>query len=450
MQGKPIKGDTLFGVDEHSLWMALIVANFRDLFPKLPITLPNLQDMVARHWHRGVGLLISDWEEAGGYSKFVEILITRRATLSEDIPDFEGAPERGSGEGWAGPEAVAKAVRVDLGKEENTDTSFVWTVNGVGYSPHIAVMGQAGSGKTRTMIDAIKQVHAQTGAPVLLLDMGKGDLAENADLVRALDARVLQVPRDPLPLDMFHGSSRSETEASDVVLGFRDSLSKVMQSRPGAVQLEHIREALKPLFARNERISLEDVRHTLKDHYEDGGVRVDSVISAINDLTERMIFSPELSPAAFFSKSWIIIFAHARDTVKNLAAYMLLDSLNGYMKRLDEAPQDQHGHRAIRMVLSVDEARHLLASRHKALSDNIRLHRSKGLVVCLASQSPDDYDGAGDDYLENIGLPVCFKTNAASTTVLQNMFRGKISFSGLGTGVCMTIKDGRPIRVKAF
>ena len=135
----------LFGVDEHSLWMALIVANFRDLFPKLPITLPNLQDMVARHWHRGVGLLISDWEEAGGYSKFVEILITRRATLSEDIPDFEGAPERGSGEGWAGPEAVAKAVRVDLGKEENTDTSFVWTVNGVGYSPHIAVMGQAGS-----------------------------------------------------------------------------------------------------------------------------------------------------------------------------------------------------------------------------------------------------------------------------------------------------------------
>ena len=142
--------------------------------------------------------------------------------------------------------------------------------------------------------------------------MGKGDLAENADLVRALDARVLQVPRDPLPLDMFHGSSRSETEASDVVLGFRDSLSKVMQSRPGAVQLEHIREALKPLFARNERISLEDVRHTLKDHYEDGGVRVDSVISAINDLTERMIFSPELSPAAFFSKSWICLLYTSR------------------------------------------------------------------------------------------------------------------------------------------
>ena len=71
-------------------------------------------------------------------------------------------------------------------------------------------------------------------------------------------------------------------------------------------------------------------------------------------------------------------------------------------------------------------------------------------MVVLASQSPDDYDGAGDDYLENIGLPICFKTNAASNQVLQNMFRGKVSFASLPTGVFMTIKDSKPIKVKAF
>lgn len=450
MMGKPIKGDTLFGVEEHPLWITLLVTNFRNLFPKTPIHLPAIQDAVARHWHRGIDLLMADWKEAGSYPKFVEILITRRATLPEDAAPVR--PEGGGSttDGWAGPEAVAKPVRLDLGREEGSDESFVWTVNGIGYSPHIAVMGQAGSGKTRTMLQAIRQMHAQTGAPVLLLDLGKGDLADNVELARELDARVLRVPQDPIPLDMFHGSCGSDTDTSDSVLGFRDSLVKVMQSRPGAMQLEHIREALKPIFGRNERISLEDVRDRLKDHYEENAIRVDSVISAINDLTERSIFSPDLSPSSFFSRSWIITFAHARDTVKNLAAYMLLDSLNAYMKRLSEAPQDDRGHRAIRVVLAIDEARHLLASRHKALSDNIRLHRSKGLVVALASQSPDDYDGAGDDYLENIGLPVCFKTNAASTTVLQNMFRGKVSFAGLGTGVCMTLKDGRPVKVKAF
>lgn len=393
---------------------------------------------------------MADWQEAGGYSKFVDILITRRATLPEEATSRPAEGQLGATDGWAGPEAVAKPVRLDLGREEGNDQPFIWTVNGIGYSPHIAVMGQAGSGKTRTMLEALRQLHAQTGAPVLLLDLGKGDLADNAELARELDARVLRVPQDPIPLDMFNGSCRSETDASDAVLGFRDSLAKVMQSRPGAMQLEHIREALKPLFAHNEHISLEDVRDRLKEHYEENTIRVDSVISAINDLTERSIFSPDLSPSSFFSRSWIITFAHARDTLKNLAAYMLLDSLNAYMKRLDEAPQDDRGHRAIRMALAIDGARHLLASRHKALSDNIRLHRSKGLVVALASQSPDDYDGAGDDYLENIGLPVCFKTNAASTTVLQNMFRGRISFAGLNNGVCMTLKDGRPVRIKAF
>ena len=268
MLGKAIKGDTLFGVEEHALWMALLVANFRDLFPKLPITLPALQDLVARHWHRGVNLLSEDWEEAGGYSKFVDILITRRATLPEEVQgvassDLEG---RNGTDGWAGPESLAKPVTIELGREETSDNNFVWTVNGVGYSPHIAVMGQAGSGKTRTMIEMLKQVHARTGAPILLLDLGKGDLADNAELARELDARVLRVPQDQIPLDMFHGSSRSETDASDAVLGFRDSLAKVMQSRPGAMQLEHIREALKPLFARNENISLEDVRDGLKNY----------------------------------------------------------------------------------------------------------------------------------------------------------------------------------------
>ncbi|MDP1645603.1 MAG: hypothetical protein Q8L71_08905 [Thiobacillus sp.] len=223
-----------------------------------------------------------------------------------------------------------------------------------------------------------------------------------------------------------------------------------MQSKAGAVQLETMKDALRPLFSRRKNISLEDIGLALRDFYDDRKLKTDSVISTISDLTERTIFQPEMSPAQFFSQSWIITFANAHDTQKNLAAYLLLDALNTFLKRAPEAPQDAQGHRAIRAVLAIDEARHLLASRHKALSDNIRLHRSKGLMVALASQSPDDYDGAGDDYLENIGLPVCFKTNAASNQVLQNMFRGKVSFAALPTGVFMTVKESKPIKVKAF
>jgi DNA sulfur modification protein DndE len=154
-------------------------------------------------------------------------------------------------------------------------------------------------------------------------------------------------------------------------------------------------------------------------------LKTDSVISTISDLTERTIFRPEMPPARFFEQSWIITFAGAHDTQKNLAAYMLLDALNTFLKRTAEAPQDAEGHRAIRAVLAVDEARHLLASRHKALSDNIRLHRSKGLMVALASQSPDDYDGAGTIILKTLAFRSVSRRTRRATRCCRTCFGAK-------------------------
>jgi len=449
--GKQIKGDVLFGMEELPLWVGLLFTHLRRTDPRAELTLSTLQDLVKRHWNRGITLLFEDWEEAGeDYNRFVDVLVRRRANLPEtggvsptttvDIPGMQ----------WEGPTRDPVPVIVDLGRTVESDVPFRWTVNGVGYSPHVAVMGQAGSGKTRTMLEMIAQVRKQSGAPVIVLDLGKGDLANRHDFIKDIGARVVRVPDEPIPLDMFFGSDESDLTASDAIMGFRDSFAKVMQSKAGAVQLETMKDALRPLFSMRKQISLEDVDKVLRDFYQDRGLKTDSVISTVSDLTERTIFRPEMPPARFFAQSWIITFAGAHDTQKNLAAYMLLDALNTFLKRTDEAPQDTKGHRAVRAVLAVDEARHLLASRHKALSDNIRLHRSKGLMVALASQSPDDYDGAGDDHLENIGLPICFKTNAASNQVLQNMFRGKVSFAALPTGVFMTVKDSKPIKVKAF
>ena len=65
----------------------------------------------------------------------------------------------------------------------------------------------------------------------------------------------------------------------------------------------------------------------------------------------------------------------------------------------------------------------------------------------LSSQSPDDYDGKVDDYLENIGLPICFTT---SNQVLQNMFKGKPNFASLQPGICMTLRKNKMVKVKVF
>lgn len=447
-QGRPIKGDLLFGVDEHALWIGLLVANVTKYNPKQDINLATLQNAVKRHWSRGVKLIMDDWNESEeDYQNFVELLITRRAilpdTVDSNFADFDPEIKHFFNE-------EAKPVYIEIGQEVDTNVPFKHLVNGVGYSPHIAIMGQAGSGKTRIMLETIKQIQEQAKCPIILLDLGKGDLANDTSFIESIGANVIQVPDQPIPLDMFYGSNESEESASDMVLGFRDSFSHVMQSKPGAKQLDNIRVSLKPLFANNKKITLENIRDHIDHYYSDHNVSRDIVISTINDLNERLIFRPDLSPSKFFTQSWVITFAYARDTIKNLSASLLLDSLNNFMKRIDESPKDNSGNRAIRVVLAIDEARHLLDSKHKALSENIRLHRSKGLVVMMASQSPDDYEGSADDYLENIGLPICFKTNATSNQVLQNMFKGKPNFSSLASGVCLTLKENKAVKVKAF
>jgi hypothetical protein len=57
-----------------------------------------------------------------------------------------------------------------------------------------------------------------------------------------------------------------------------------------------------------------------------------------------------------------------------------------------------------------------------------------------------------DDHMEQIGLPICFKTNATSTAVLNNMFKARkgLNFSVPEPGVCLTVLDGVANRVFAF
>lgn len=445
-RGRIIKGQQLFGNDgEELLWIGLLVTNLKQHLPKTPLTLDALQSMVRDHWHRGVSLLLDDWRDAEGrYEKFIEILVTRRAMLPEENPEAGSGDETKDWIGGKGP------VWLQLGQLLDENREARWLVNGQGYAPNIALMGQAGSGKTRTMLRLLEQAREQSGAPVILLDLGKGDLASNTDLARRLDAEILRVPEQPIPLDMFHRNEDTDN-AAHVLQSFRDSFERAMTSKPGAVQLDAFREALRPLFAYQERITLPQIKQALDRHYGEHKMRTDSVIATINDLIQFNLFTPEQSPAGFFQKNWIITFGNATDTSKKLAAFLLVDALHNYLKRCPEAPLNE-GHRALRLVLAVDEARPMLIGRHPGLSNLLRLHRSKGLCVMLASQSPDDYEGAADDYLEQIGLPVCFRTNATSPRVLNNMFRTSPNFSALDAGVCLSVLEpaGTMRKIKAF
>lgn len=85
-KGLPLKGVQLFGseADGNYLWIALLGEQLR-LYGQPQFSLEALQQLVRNHWHRGVYLLESDWQQAGeDEAKFIDLL-ARRAALPENL-----------------------------------------------------------------------------------------------------------------------------------------------------------------------------------------------------------------------------------------------------------------------------------------------------------------------------------------------------------------------------
>jgi DNA sulfur modification protein DndE len=465
-----LKGEQLFGSNERerNLWIAFLMDNLHKHNPTDFKDLALLQNAVTRHWNRGADLLWQDFQDATSnanefnqnpyekeskdwYKIFMEHLaslanlpnqspiknihsIANDDSINNDIHDLNVSG--------------SYAISIDIGKQNNGEP-FNWVINAKdSHSPHVAIMGKSGSGKTRFMLQALQGIKKQDKKiPVILLDLGKGELATNQALIESMGATVLNVPSDSIPLDFFYGSN---TAVMDSVLAFREILFK-LGANLGPVQEKHLKEALLPHFTEANKMSLANIKEWLDEYYAENKLKEDGVTSLIDTLTSYKTFEPILSPEEFFSKSWIVTFAHAQDSVKNVCVYLLLDAFNSYLKKQTESQRDSQDNRRLKYILAIDEARNLLDSKHKALSDIVRLHRSKGAMVMLASQSPSDYDGQADDYLENIGLPVCFNTNATSTKTLKNLFKANSNdLNSLKTGECLTIKDQKPVVIKAF
>lgn len=446
-----IRGNILFGKDDYPLWIGLLLTNYLHYHPEEEnnISLSMLQSAVRAHWDNGIRIMYDLWEQCDeDENKFWDKLIRSHADLPDVVLHEEKSLSSSSSSSPAG------AVRLVLGhvlrKNGETGDEFAHDVNGKGYAPHIAIMGQAGSGKTRVMTHILQQMKKQAQCPVILVDLGKGDLGRNNALIQSLDATVLSVPEQPIPLDMFHVADMADTNLTTAAMeNFRDAFTQVA-GKLGPKQSDNIAEALLPLFRTQQRITFQKIKETVDTFYVDNGLSKDSVVSTVNSLTLRELFRPELSPDEFFRKSWVITFANARTEVKTFAVCLLLSALDFYLKRQPEAALDADGYRSLHLVLAIDEARELLGMNHVGLANNIRLHRSKGLSVILVSQSPDDYDGKKDDYLENIGLPLCLKTNAASPRSLKNMFKGDINFASLQPGTCYSVdaRASRPVLLK--
>jgi energy-coupling factor transporter ATP-binding protein EcfA2 len=447
--GKVIKGQNLFGTEELRTWLTL-------LFEHGPTERPSaadLQDLVRRHWTRGLDLLEADWTQAHGeYDAFV-VHLANQAGLRGAGKYAQDKGRGGSGGGFT-PKPVPihipiGPISVDLATQKPVN----YHLNGRGRSPHVAVMGRNGSGKTHLAKSMLKAARERSGAPMLVFDF-KGDLSLDESLMQSIGGTVVDLRTAPVPLDVLHVAGTEQIDVVNAAIRFRDSFAQVpVNSRLGDIQAESVREAALRAMQGQRPVRISDVRDRLREVYAERRKKVDLATTMFSELMNFQLFEPKLTPEEFFSRSWVINTSALPDTTRRLVLFLLLDAAYAYLMAAGESPIDDAGNRALRLIVFVDEAHKLMSvdgGPPPSLGALIRESRSKGGSVFLVSQSPDDFVTSRENYFENIGLGVCFATNARPGP-LNEMFKQPVDLAGLPTGVAITrLPDGRIVKVRAW
>ena len=441
-----MRGRQLFGDDDHAAaWMALITQHCDDA----ELTKRALQGLVARHWHRGALLLRRDWEACGEQMQGFVARLAELASFSGDGDRRDDASLTAATPTYAGE------VRLPVGeiaRDLFSDEEVTFSVNGAGGSPHMAIMGGVGSGKTRTAIHMLGTLRQSCELPLLAFDF-KGDLTD--DFKSSFGATPITPPTMAVPLDVLSISSNDETSVKTAAARIRDSIASVKDRRPSGIQSEALRVAVETVLRRRSPdapANLSGVALALDAEYESRGRKADELSSTLKELTQFILFKPELSPAEFFARSWIIQLPQDGSAeMRRLIINLTLDALDRWINSLPDAPSDDNGTRSLRHLTMLDEAHVILSTRLPALGNLVRMSRSKGGSVMLISQSPDDFEGAEDGYLDNMGLTLAFNTQAKPGPT-KRIFGGTSSLTGLqrGEALCRIRSEARTQKVQCW
>jgi hypothetical protein len=318
-------------------------------------------------------------------------------------------------------------------------------------------MGGSGSGKTVMAAAMLRSIREKAPVPLIAFDF-KGDLAGftgtkgQTPLGEAFDAQVIEPPRMPIPLDVLSLTQRDQFSIDEAALRFRQSFSRLKGSKLGDRQRNFVHEAASRALASEDSCELRHIRDRLGEVYQEHEAKEDGATSSMEELCRFPLFEPRFSPAEFFQKSWIIkLPPNVPEDSRTIVVNLLLDALDQYLNSLDDAETGPDGARGLRIICMIDEAHQILGTKLPSLSRLIRMSRSKGGAVMLVSQSPDDFSGEDDEFLDNMGLVAAFATNAKPGAASRVLGKGA-NLTSLQTGQCFVRRtvDQAAKKIKAW
>ena len=246
------------------------------------------------------------------------------------------------------------------------------------------------------------------------------------ELARVQPFRLLQEGQT-LPINPFILPAYDEQAINVSAREKAESFASI-NSKLGVVQKGALTEAIRMAYAKRAGSSapypdFPDLLQIATATYEAEGKKDDSLIEVLRDLSDFDLFwhhGSETPPIERVSNRSFLIDLHAMPVLKELVAYLVIERLYKEMSTLPDSPVAE-GHRTIRMILVIDEAHNYLGQKNIFLQRIIREGRSKGIVVFLASQSPNDYQQKFFDFQELLEFTYIFQCDGVTSGSIQDI-----------------------------
>lgn len=443
--GQEFTREVFFGKDE-SIFLALM----RQRHISIPEA--DFTKLIKLHVERGIRLLWKEFERVGkkGDEFIISLLEITGKALKTDL----------SAESEVANKDANFQITIDIGEDYRTGIMQSFTLNAPGLSPHIAIMGRTRSGKTRTGLSILEKIHSTSGhsVPFLIFDYSKGDIANNTEFINAIDATVIKLPKDKVPMAPLSLSSYDDEKIKLAARRFVDTIKSVVP-RIGPKQADTCLTIAKEAYYRTQPNApdLEDVLSVAEEIYDEEEKTTDSLLAALKDFADFPIFrsSRYSEDHDFFKKSHVIDLSILPEGLRKICVFLILDRLYSEIMERPNAPLDTKGFRQMRLIIAIDEAHNYLPCKQPTLEKFVRESASKGVGIMLMSQSPDDFDQPRYNFTKEMGLVLVFSCYVERPKMLEALLGGNIDpqhMSQLQPGIAKTrLPDSiRPIDIRAW
>jgi DNA sulfur modification protein DndE len=429
--GKEYSEDTLFGGRENYI---LYRALFNQQYSKL-LNDSEFSKIVKIHLDWGLDKLREDLlETEKGRNAHIDYLISIIKRGTNLVADEKNFLKTASNAILAHSDSIASIenlIDFDLGTDEKGEVINIRLNDLKEYeSHHIAIAGTTGSGKTELIKDILFQISQKTNHKMKFIFFdykGEGQSEKLKPFLSHTKCEYINPLESSFefnPLSFIHLSN--EKYQNFHINSFVDAVAAI-ETKLGAKQKNLLKTIIGNSFEKKRKEgkhpTLKDIFVELERYYDELKEKPDSLYAVMQDLSAGIFAEDFISKKdKIYENSLYVSLPEAMsEKLRQLCVFLTLKYLLSEFTSMDDVEPNEDRINPLRYIIVIDEAHIYLNNKNarSILEQLLRVIRSKGVVVILLSQGPEDYYKPDFDFSSQIKIPLCLHIKSKNIKAIE-------------------------------